>query len=249
MSVIVFYFGWLVLGLFRPTRVSIRTLCGLGIAWVILGWGIPVLATHLYRTQIQRSLTTTFIDVGHGTAVLMELPNGKIMMYDCGSTISSRFATRSVSDVLWHKGISHIDTIVVSHADIDHFNGIPELSDRFSIGTVLLSPTMVQAFVAFSGRTESIAPLKQTLLLVNWHKATLSALTKAFRLSKHSPPSQAPTHANDNSASIVLSVEVQRAENPVTRRSRKRRIGATMLATPAVALRSGNGGPPRKLTQ
>ena len=205
LSVVVFYFGWLIFGLFPPTRVPIRRLCGLGIAWIILGWGVPVLATHLYRTQIQKALTTTFIDVDHGTAVLLELPNGKVMMYDCGSTISSRFATRSVSDVLWHKGISHIDTIVVSHADIDHFNGIPELSQRFSIGTVFLSPLMAQH------PSPSVAELKRSL-----HKAgiTIGELAESgtinidpnVRITALAPYVDS-RHANDNSASIVLSID------------------------------------------
>ena len=205
VSVVVFYLGWLVFGLFPPTRISIRRLCGLGIAWLVLAWGLPVLATHLYRTQIQKSLTTTFIDVGHGTAVLLELPNGKVMMYDCGSTISSRFATRSVSDVLWYKGISHIDTIVVSHADIDHFNGIPELSQRFSIGTVFLSPQMAQH------PSPSVAELKQSL-----HKASITnrelSLGDTINIAPNVTiaalaPYVDSTHANDNSASIVLSIE------------------------------------------
>jgi len=207
VSVFVFYWGWLVFGLLPSTRISIRRLWGLGIAWLVLGWILPVFATHLYRTQVQRSLTTTFIDVGHGTAVLIELPNGKVMMYDCGSTVSSRFATRCVSDVLWNKGIKHIDTIVVSHADIDHFNAIPELSERFSVGTVYLSSMMNQH------SSPSVAELKQSL-----HNASVDIeeisqgdaiiLDPSVAINVLAPQ-ELSDHSNDNSASLVLSLGYQ----------------------------------------
>jgi len=207
ISVIIFYLGWFIFGLFPLTRVSIRRLCGLGIAWLVLGWCVPVLANHLYQTQFQRSLTTTFIDVGHGTAVLIELPNGKVVLYDCGSTVSSKFAARSVSDVLWNKGIGTIDSIIVSHADIDHFNGIPELSQRFSIGTVYLSPMMNQH------KSPSVTELKQSL---NNSRINIKELRASSRFSiDHDvaidvlAPTGHSEHSNDNSASIVLSIEYQ----------------------------------------
>ena len=206
-SVVIFYLGWFLFGLFPPTRVSVRRLCGLAAAWLVLGWCLPVVTTHIYRSQIQRSLTTTFIDVGHGTAVLIELPNGKIVLYDCGSTVSSKFAARSVSDVLWQKGIGTIDSVVVSHADIDHFNGIPELSKRFSIGTVYLSPMMNQH------ESPSVAELKQSLQkskieikeTLAGHKLTIDPNVSIEVLA----PTGEPMHANDNSASIVVSIEYQ----------------------------------------
>lgn len=207
ISVVVFYLGWIVFGLYPPTRVSVRRLLILAIAWLIFGWILPVFVTHLYRTQIQRSLVTTFIDVGHGTAVLLELPNGKVMMYDCGSTISARFATGAVSDVLWHKGIGTIDTIVVSHADIDHFNAIPELTERFSIGTVYLSPMMNQH------PSPSVTELKQAL---HNAKVEIKEITQGKEITIDSAvsinvlgPKRDSIHVNDNSASIVLGIGYQ----------------------------------------
>ena len=207
ISVVIFYLGWLLFGLFPPMRASRRRLFGLAMAWLVLGWFVPVIATQIYRSQIQQTLTTTFIDVGHGTAVLIELPNGKNLLYDCGSTVSSRFAARRVSDVLWHKGIGTIDSVIVSHADIDHYNGIPELSQRFSIGTVYLSPMMNQH------QSLSVAELKQTLyqagidIKETWagHTITIDPQVRIDVLG----PAVDLKHANDNSASIVLGVTYQ----------------------------------------
>ncbi len=207
ISVVVFYLGWLFFGLFPPTRVSVRRLLGLSVAWLVLGWWGPRIATDFYRSQIQKSLTTTFIDVGHGTSVLIELPGGKNLLYDCGSTVSSKFAAGRVSDVLWHKGVGTIDAVIVSHADIDHFNGIPELSRRFSIGTVYLSPMMNQH------ASPSVAELKRTL-----HDAKIDIEeTWAGNQIEMDPnvnievlaPSVKCVYGNDNSASIVVGITYQ----------------------------------------
>jgi competence protein ComEC len=34
--------------------------------------------------------------------------------------------------------------VVISHADSDHFNGIPDLLERFSVGVIYVSPTMFE---------------------------------------------------------------------------------------------------------
>ena len=37
-------------------------------------------------------------------------------------------------------GGAAIDLLVLSHADLDHFNGLPSLFDRFPVGRVTLTP-------------------------------------------------------------------------------------------------------------
>ena len=39
------------------------------------------------------------------------------------------------------RGIRRIDDVLLSHADLDHFNGLPALIDRFRIGRIILTPT------------------------------------------------------------------------------------------------------------
>jgi competence protein ComEC len=41
--------------------------------------------------------------------------------------------------VLWDEGVSRIDTLVVSHADADHFNAVPELLERFGVGEIVVT--------------------------------------------------------------------------------------------------------------
>ena len=59
---------------------------------------------------------------------------------------SPEIATQSIASYLWHRGIMRIDGLVISHADIDHYNAVPGLLERFRVGTVYVSPMMFDGF-------------------------------------------------------------------------------------------------------
>ena len=108
------------------------------VLWVGIGFGVSCWNRH---TQ-QDKLDCTFVNVGHGTSVLLELPGGETILYDAGTLSSPIRATRSISSYLWSQGISHLDAIILSHADIDHYNAVPELLKRFDVGILYCSPLM-----------------------------------------------------------------------------------------------------------
>lgn len=92
----------------------------------------------------ERPLACTFVAVGHGIACVIELPDGRTILYDAGKLGSPLGAVRPVSAVLWSRGIQHLDAIVISHADSDHFSGVPDLLDRFLVGAIYVSPVMFE---------------------------------------------------------------------------------------------------------
>jgi competence protein ComEC len=92
----------------------------------------------------ERTLDVSFVSVGHGVSCILELPDGRTLLYDTGKLGSPLGSVRPASAVLWSRGITHLDAVIVSHADSDHFNGIPELLERFSIGVIYVSPTMFE---------------------------------------------------------------------------------------------------------
>src|SRR5262249_8919797 len=100
------------------------------------GWcGVGLVAAGAPSPQAHQ-LRCTFIAVGHGGAELLELPDGKTLLYDAGRLGQPVGGAQSISSVLWSRGISHLDAIVISHADADHYNSLPELLRRFSVGAV-----------------------------------------------------------------------------------------------------------------
>ena len=116
-----------------------RTLIAL---WLVIGlWGTGV-PTGIRRVAGWEPLRVSFVAVGHGTSVLIELPGGKTLLYDAGRVGNPETAALPIAAVLWSRGISRIDALIVSHADVDHFNAVPGLLNRFSIETVVVSPMM-----------------------------------------------------------------------------------------------------------
>ena len=87
-----------------------------------------------------RTLEAEFLAVGHGLAVLIHTPDGQTLLYDCGRLGDPTVGRRIIAPALWARGVSRIDTVFLSHADQDHYDGLPDLLDRFPIGEVRLPP-------------------------------------------------------------------------------------------------------------
>lgn len=105
---------------------------GLGI-WLAAGlaWGL--------RPPERDGLTCTFLSVGHGGAIALELPNGVTLLYDTGTIGAPTRARRTATAALWEAGICRVDAVIVSHADMDHFNGVSGLLQSMPVGELLLA--------------------------------------------------------------------------------------------------------------
>jgi len=84
--------------------------------------------------KLKKELIVTFLDVGQGSATLLEFPGGyRILIDGGGSSFSARTVGETViAPFLWQKGITSLDQIIVTHPDADHYNGIPFLIRHFS---------------------------------------------------------------------------------------------------------------------
>ncbi|QDU36831.1 ComEC family competence protein [Maioricimonas rarisocia] len=111
--------------------------------WAWRGVAVWFLSGLLLALQppARESFRCTFLSVGHGGAVLIECPNGKTLLYDAGMFGYGRVAARTIQDALAARGIYRLDGVILSHADVDHFNGLPHLLPRVPIGSVMVHPT------------------------------------------------------------------------------------------------------------
>jgi competence protein ComEC len=64
----------------------------------------------------------TFLAVGAGGCVVIETPDGRVLLYDTGTTAGPDAVRRIIAPFLWSRGITRIDEVFLSHADLDHFN-------------------------------------------------------------------------------------------------------------------------------
>ncbi len=81
-------------------------------------------------------LRCTFLDVGHGTSVLIELPDGRLWLYDAGHFGDDQRSHQLIAPSIWNLKAARIDTLIISHADSDHYNAVMGLVERFQIGRV-----------------------------------------------------------------------------------------------------------------
>jgi competence protein ComEC len=88
-------------------------------------------------------LRVTWLSVGHGGATLIETPHGRTLLYDAGRLLDEDRAPEIIQQALWSRGKSRLDAIVLSHADIDHFNAVPRLVEVMPPSTIIVHPTFV----------------------------------------------------------------------------------------------------------
>ncbi|HEW79143.1 MAG TPA: DNA internalization-related competence protein ComEC/Rec2, partial [Phycisphaerales bacterium] len=82
------------------------------------------------------NLIITALDVGHGQAILAQLPGKANILFDSGSLYTNDVGGRIVTPFLNYSGINKIDAIIISHNDIDHINGIPEIIENCNVDNV-----------------------------------------------------------------------------------------------------------------
>jgi competence protein ComEC len=104
--------------------------------WIAFGFGVPLVKRD------PPHLACTFVSLGHGCGTVLRTPSGATLLYDAGSLTSPARATNAISSYLWSQGIMHLDAVLLSHADADHFNAVPGLLERFSFGVVYVPPGM-----------------------------------------------------------------------------------------------------------
>lgn len=102
--------------------------------WSIVGvftWSMPPKPANAAFHQLS---------VGHGNAAVLQTPEGRTFLFDCGSMTVPSVGERIIAPFLWRNNIQTIDAVFVSHADVDHFNGLPALLTRFRVGAVFAPP-------------------------------------------------------------------------------------------------------------
>ncbi|MBS0210833.1 MAG: ComEC/Rec2 family competence protein [Planctomycetes bacterium] len=118
----------------QPARPWLRP--ALPTAWL----GMALFVSAATPNLPAETMRVTFLSVGHGLATVVELPGGDVWLYDAGRLGSPHAAVQSVSNYLWSRRVRRIRGIVVSHLDVDHFNAVPELLERFEVDGVYLAP-------------------------------------------------------------------------------------------------------------
>jgi competence protein ComEC len=207
-----FYCGIFVWSAYPQVRPRRSIALGLLIGWFFL-WFLQLSLQQL-ALRHDPNLRITFFSVGHGTCVLVELPHGKAFLYDAGRMGSPYSLAGSVANEVWSRGRFGIDAVVISHADVDHFNAVGPIVERIRVQRVFAAPHVIRS------RSTLLSALRSALKEQDVKIEQLDAgrgfpLHSAARCSiLHPPAAEVPGNDNDNSVVILIEFDGRRVLLP-----------------------------------
>lgn len=131
-------------------------------AALIGGLGLLILVHPFSEPSADGMLSVTFLDVGQGDSIFVRFPEGQTMLIDGGGR--RRFAEELhegadnffepdargigeavVSEFLWEKGYSSVDTLVLTHPDADHIRGLTDVMRNFSVSYLIFAEQAIRS--------------------------------------------------------------------------------------------------------
>lgn len=191
----IFYFTLIAVLLFEPLQRRPLWIVSAGLAWLCVG----LLSGSLRANDGE--LRCTFLAVGHGGCIVLETPDGRTLLYDAGAMSGPDMARRQIAPYLWQRGIHRIDEIMLSHADLDHFNGVAPLLERFRVGGVTLTPSFAER--SSPAVQHTIDALRRQRVPVRIVKAGDRLTAGLVEMAVLHPPAIGP-EGNENTRSLIL---------------------------------------------
>ncbi|MEO8446555.1 MAG: DNA internalization-related competence protein ComEC/Rec2 [bacterium] len=120
---------------------------------------LTLLCVLVFNIDKENRLRVTFIDVGQGDCAVIQTPDDKVILVDCGR-MSNNFESgeRTIAPFLRSNGITHIDMIILTHLHNDHTGGVNYLLENFTVGTLITSGQKIVS--PLTDRMDSIVQIK-----------------------------------------------------------------------------------------
>ena len=101
---------------------------------LLVSIGTGLLLVHYFYTP-NTELQISILDVGQGDAILLEAPNGQVILVDGGP---DKTVLRRLGEELsfWER---RIDLLVLTHPHEDHLAGFNSIINRYTIGGIMIS--------------------------------------------------------------------------------------------------------------
>jgi competence protein ComEC len=108
-------------------------------AWTVLFLAAGIAVLPRFIDHPRDALLMEAIDVGQGDSLLLITPDGKTLLVDGGgfgggphqAPQDYDIGEEVVSEVLWSRGIRHLDAVALTHAHSDHMGGLPAVLRNF----------------------------------------------------------------------------------------------------------------------
>ncbi|HOX60794.1 MAG TPA: MBL fold metallo-hydrolase [Candidatus Magasanikbacteria bacterium] len=143
-----------------------------------------------------------FLDVGQGDAILTVFVNGEKMLIDCGANASVLEALGRVLKF----GDRHIDYLLITHPDLDHYGGCIDVFGRFDVENFVYNGMTKNSDKYFREFWSALENEKATIEIIDHEDTWNVANTNLHFLFPDEP---LPAKLDDtNAGSIVLKMSV-----------------------------------------
>ncbi len=206
-------YRWDPFALRRPRRLGNLSASTSGVAAIVLA---SLIIFHPFSEPLPDGrLKVEFLDVGQGDSTFITFPNGETMLIDGGGRVdyssnddddepfepdAPRIGEMVVSEFLWEKGYSHVDRLVVSHADADHSQGLVDIVRSFSVGEVIVGSAPA-----------ADSEMAELLTMADRHSVPVRQIGRregmeigGVRIDVLWPPQSSEPIGSDNNSSLVL---------------------------------------------
>lgn len=171
--------------------------------------GLGIFMDHPFDS-FKGNLTITFLDVGQGSAVVVSLPDGRVMLIDGGGTKGSTFDVGEavIAPFLKRAGAKKVEKIIVTHPHPDHYKGVLYIAKNFSPSELMvgkysddkLNEGEFNEWKDFLNSITKIAIRPTLLTRASWKEGDVV-------VDVLSPPSKLSPSWNANDASAVIRVK------------------------------------------
>ena len=196
-------------------------------------------------------LTVTAISVGQGSATLLEFPGGDCMMIDGGGFYDNEIfdvGKSVVAPLLLRKKIRTVETLVLTHPNSDHLNGLIHIADHFNVERIWTNGEPADTggyadlMAMIAGESIRMEPFEQLprSRTINGVDVTICYPPPDFRRNL----ADAPWRDDENNNSLVVRVAFGEvsflfpgdlkapAERDLCARSKIGELGSTVLMAP-----------------
>lgn len=133
LEMVLFYLLFAVMLHWQHRRVRVA-----GLTVVLLAGALDTLYWHQRRFG-QNRMVITAVDVGQGSANLLQLPGGRTVLVDGGGFSDNAYfdvGRQILAPLLLREKIRTIDLVILTHPDSDHLNGLLHLLRHFRVHEV-----------------------------------------------------------------------------------------------------------------
>ena len=97
---------------------------------------VLAMAASLGLAARETRMVVDVLDVGHGNAVLVDVPGSGDVLLDAGA----RFQARNVAMHLRKRGVDRLEALVLTHGDSDHIGGADEILKTIPVSELWCTP-------------------------------------------------------------------------------------------------------------